>query len=171
MTLIVETGAGLPDAESYETVSGFKAYAGKVGYDIGSFDDTKIEQALRRSTIWLDARYGSVFPGIQTKPTTQALLWPRSGAVYRCMPISPTVIPDRLKMALCEAAWRELQTPNSLSPDQNPDRIKRDKVGDVETEFSLSAPGVQARITAIDNLLAGLTKPVASAFVGRAVRA
>lgn len=171
MTLIVEDGTGLPNAESYETVAGFKAYAVKMGFDISGYGDLQIEQALRRSTIWLDARYGFTFPGIQTKPTTQALLWPRSGATYRCMPISPTVIPDRLKMALCEAVWRELQVPNSLSPDTNPERIKRDKVGDVETEFALSAPGVQARISVIDNLLAGLTKPVASAFVGRAVRA
>jgi len=170
MVLIAETGEGLAAAESYATVAEFKAYAGKVGYDLTGKTDTQIEQALRRATTWIDARYGPLFQG-QWATATQRLEWPRSGVVYRCNEIAPDEIPERLKDALCEAAWRELTDPSSLSPDAGGGQIKRDRVGDTETEFRASSSGSQPIVFIVHDLLSGLTKGRASAYVGRAVRA
>lgn len=170
MTLIVEDGTGLPNAESYETVAGFRAYAGNVGFDLSAYgDDAKIEHALRRATTWLDARYGSRFLGTWTT-SSQALQWPRTGVTYRETTIPSHSVPERLKRATCEVAWRELQVPSSLSPDAAPDRIKRDRVGDVETEFAMGPAGAGIALPVVDDLLDGLTKGRAGAYVGRAVR-
>jgi hypothetical protein len=172
MALTVETGEGLADAESYVSVAEFKAYAGKVGYNYTTpaYSDTQIEQALRRATVWIDARYRDQFQGSWTT-STQALEWPRSGVLYRRTAIDAYSIPDQLKNALCEAAWRELTSPGSMSPDQFGDQIKRDKVGDVETEFRAGAVGARPWVPIIDDLLSGLLKGRASAYVGKAVRA
>ncbi|UNK39375.1 hypothetical protein MNR02_06620 [Shinella sp. H4-D48] len=172
MALIVEDGTGLANAESYASVAEFKAYAGKVGYDYTTpaYSDTQVEQALRRATTWIDARYGPLFQG-RWATTTQRLEWPRSGVVYRCNGIASDEIPEKLKDALCEAAWRELIDPSSLSPDAAVDQIKRDKVGDAETEFRASSSGSHPVVFIVHDLLSGLTKGRASAYVGRAVRA
>ncbi|MBB4063679.1 DnaT-like ssDNA-binding protein [Gellertiella hungarica] len=171
MTLIVEDGTGLPNAESYETASGFRAYGLKVGLDLVAIDDDKkLEQALRRATIWLDGRYGARFLGCCTS-STQALQWPRAGVRYRQTVIGSHEIPDRLRAALCEAAWRELSSPGALSPDAPATKIKRDKVGDVETEFVRGAAGAHDEFPAIDLLLVGLITGGAAAYSGRAVRA
>ena len=169
MVLTVETGAGLADAESYATVAEFKAYAGKIGYDYSDYTDTQIEQALRRATTWLDARYASTFQGIWTT-STQALQWPRSGVLYRLTSIDSDEIPSKLKDALCEAVWRELAYPGRLTPDAMGGEIKRDSVGDVSTEFRLLAVGQSPSLKIVDDLLADLLTGRASAFVGRAVR-
>lgn len=170
MSLIVEDGTGLANAESYATVAEFKAYASKVGYDLTGKTDTQIEQALRRATAWIDARYGPLFQG-QWSTAAQRLEWPRAGAVYRCNEIASDEIPEKLKDALCEATWRELSDQGSLSPDTGGDQIKRDKVGDTETEFRASSSGFRPSVPAVDDLLCGLMKGRASAYVGRAVRA
>lgn len=171
MALTVETGLGLADAESYVSVAEFKAYAALVGYDYTTpaYTDTQIEQALRRATIWLDARYRSAFQGEWTV-STQALEWPRAGVVYRREGVDAYSIPDKLKNALCEAAWRELADHGTLSTDQSGDQIKRDRVGDTETEFRAGAVNARPWLPVIDDLLAGLLKGSAMAYVGRAVR-
>lgn len=168
MALIVEDGSGLTNAESYASVAEFKDYADKVGHDYTGYTDTKIEQALRRATTWLDARYARSFKGEQTK-TDQALQWPRTGVWYRLFSVGAFTIPDKLKNALCEAAWRELVTPQSLSPDRT-ENVKRDRVGDVETEFRSQAVGLAPSFPAVDSLLVDLVMD-RSAYVGRAVRA
>lgn len=169
MTLTVETGTGLADAESYVSVAEFKAYADKFGHSYTDYSDALIEQALRRATVWLDARYRKRFKGIWTT-TTQRLEWPRSGVWYRFNDIDPYTIPDQLKNALCEVALRELADPGGLSPDTGTDAIKRDRVGDTETEFRANAPGALPWLSIVDDLLADLTKGRAMAYVGRAQR-
>ncbi len=84
--------------------------------------------------------------------------------------VDPFSIPDKLKNALCEAAWRELTASGSLSPDETGDMIKRDRVGDAETEFRAGAVGARPSVPVIDDLLAGLLKGTAMAYVGRAIR-
>lgn len=171
MAITVETGAGLADAESYASVAEFKAYAALVGldYTTPAYTDQQIEQALRRATTWLDAKYRDQFQGMWTF-STQALEWPRSGVLYRRSGVDAYSIPAKLKNALCEAAWRELTLSDGLSPDVTGDAIKRDRVGDAETEFRAGSVGARPWIPIIDDLLSGLLKGTATAYVGRAIR-
>jgi len=171
MALTVETGAGLADAESYASVAEFKAYAAKVGHDYTTpaYPDTQIEQALRRATVWIDAKYRDQFQGTWTV-STQALEWPRSGVLYRNSGVEAYSVPVLLKNALCEAAWREMTVSGGLTPDQFGDQIKRDKVGDVETEFRAGAVNARPWVPVIDDILSGLLKGRATAYVGKAIR-
>lgn len=171
MALTVETGAGLANAESYASVAEFKAYADLVGldYTTPAYSDTQIEQSLRRATTWLDAKYRDHFQGCWTV-STQALEWPRSGVLYRRSAIDAYSVPTKLKNATCEAAWREMTMVGSLSPDQSGDQIKRDRVGDTETEFRAGAVNARPWLPVIDDLLSGLLKGTAAAYVGRAIR-
>jgi hypothetical protein len=78
MSLIVEDGTGLPDAESYASVAQFKDYHLKRGNTVASdLDDDAIEPLLRQATDFLVEMYRQVWLGEIIKPT-QALDWPRN---------------------------------------------------------------------------------------------
>lgn len=174
MALIVEDGTGKPDAESYVSVADFKAYADARGLSYGTKSDTEIEQALRRATEWLDAKYGGRFGGTWAV-TGQALAWPRFDAVYRGTFIPITTIPVQIVAATSQAAVRELNSPGSLSPDVTPGKIKkRVRVESaVEVEYAVGSAGVASQtpvVSIIDGILAGLLMPSGGLYSGRAVR-
>ena len=50
MSLIVETGAGISNAESFASVADFRAYFASVGVDVSALLDARIEQLLRLGT-------------------------------------------------------------------------------------------------------------------------
>lgn len=169
ISLIVETGAGMANAESYASVAEFKTYCSGRGLSFADYGDDDIEAALRKATTWLDAKYRDQYQGTWTV-STQALEWPRSGVLYRRTAVEAYSVPAKLKNALCEAAWRELTVSGGLSPDAFGDAIKRDRVGDAETEFRAGAVNARPWLPVIDDLLSGLLKGTATAYVGRAIR-
>lgn len=168
--LTVEDGTGKPDADSYAGVGTFYEYAAKVGFDCTIHDAPHVEQALRRATMWIDARYGASFLGCRAN-IGQALEWPRRGVHYRGVDLEDDVLPTALVSATCEAAIREITRAGSLYPDQSSTVVKRRKVGDVETEFSVSGVGTLPSFPIIDGLLRGLTVGRASGYYGRVARA
>lgn len=172
MALIVEDGTGLANADAYVSLAEFKAYAAAVGYDLTEYTDEQIERAIRRATIWIDARYGATFLGTWVI-ATQRLEWPRADVYYRGVYLASNAIPQKLKSAVCEVTWQELSKPGSLNPVADPAPVKSRKVGDVEVQFavSLSAIGSPPSFSIVDDLLSGIVKGRASAYVGRAVRA
>lgn len=178
MALIVEDGTGKPDAESYVSVAGAGAYAAARGliFPIATGPEiASAEQALRRATEWLDAKYGGRFGGTWAV-TGQGLAWPRFDAVYRGAFIPITTIPLQIVAATVQAAVRELASAGSLSPDVTPGKIKkRVKVeGAVEVEYAVGSAGVASQtpvVSIIDGILAGLIATPGTAYSGRAVRA
>jgi hypothetical protein len=170
MTLTVEDGTGLSDAESYLSVATFKAYCDARGYVYTGKSDAEIEQALRRGTAWLDGKYGPSFTGEQVNGVDQALEWPREDATdARGRDLPDDAVPRQIASADAEAAWRELVAPNSLSPDTVlAERIKRSrkKVGDLEKEIEYAdATGTDASrpvVSAVDDILASLIKQTSS---------
>jgi hypothetical protein len=72
MTLIIETGQGLPDAESYASAADLVMYAGKFGVVIPA-DAPAQEALLRRAALAMD---GMTWKGCKTN-SEQALSWPR----------------------------------------------------------------------------------------------
>ena len=80
--------------------------------------------------------------------------------------------PDVVKIAIVEAAVRELAAPNSLSPDYTLGKVlkrERVKAGPVESEEEYRDDGVMAPkpiFSVIDRLLAGVLKPVGSGNIG-----
>jgi len=177
MPLIVETGAGLANAESYISVADFKAYWLRNYAVSAPTTDEAIEQALRRATRYIDGRYRDRFTGWRTTAVTQALEWPREGVSLYApagwgqywggfassgygyssgVVLGNAVIPQQLKDATAEAAIRELTSPGSLTPDQVPSkRVLRQAVGPISTEYA-NTTDTRPIVTLIDELLAPL---------------
>ncbi|MFK4062210.1 MULTISPECIES: DnaT-like ssDNA-binding protein [Brucella] len=168
------TTPGDPDADSYVDLDDAKTYCSKVGYDLEGKPDTDLEQALRRGTTWLDGTYGQRFIG---EPATveQALEWPRKNAVWRGSLLPSDVVPQRVKNALCEAAWRELTAPGSLSPDYVlAEAIKQEVVGPISTTYQDTNGGasdVLPVLSIVDGILAGFIRGKGAGVFGAAARA
>lgn len=140
MAFIVEDGNGLEDATSYLSVVDFKAYHDDRGNSYSSFTDPQIQQALVRSTDYIERRWGARFLG-RREFEDQALSFPRvrlfdeEGRVVEG-------IPKRLEQATAEYALRALSI--TLLPDPEIDatgvKVKEsvEKVGPIEfrTEFA-----------------------------------
>lgn len=191
MTLIVEDGTGLPNAESYVSEATFKAYADAHGFNYSSFSDTQIEQAARRATQFIDS-YRFRFPGYRTNRRLQALEWPRIGA-YTHIPmhgrggivygdfyfdpgfdyIPSNTIPIEIINAECEAISRELATPGYLLPDDSGDGIVQTIAagGSKQTFFAPQGP-FGPKVAIIAAILAPLLMSgTNSSLFGRAHRA
>ncbi|UZJ58208.1 hypothetical protein OKW98_16530 [Pseudomonas sp. KU26590] len=74
MMLIIEDGAGLPDAESYASVAELVVYAGKFGVTL-PVEEAAQEALLRRAALVME---GMGWKGSKTSGD-QALAWPRRG--------------------------------------------------------------------------------------------
>ena len=77
MALVVETGVGLDDADSFISLDGAREFAAKYGITMPA-DDTAAEVALRQGCQYVELQQ-KCFSGSRLT-TTQALSWPRTGA-------------------------------------------------------------------------------------------
>lgn len=159
MAVIVESGQGLPDADSYVSADDCLAYAGRLG--LVFLDDEAGMSALRRATTWLDGTYRDRWPGIPAHGREQSLQWPRKQAadVYGSR-IEATEVPREVIDACCQAAIREFGQPGILSPDVTPGRIMSSASvsGAVSVEWKAGGgiDGQRPVVTVIDDILAPL---------------
>lgn len=157
MDFVVETGAGLADATSYITEQFLIDWAIANGLEIGSGDP---KAAATAGSLWLDATYGSRYPGTRKLGRAQGLGWPRVGGSDReGAAIPDDAVPIEIKRAAAAAGLREMQAAGSLAPDVPAGgAVKREKLGPMEVEYA-AADGKQTaapRFPAIDGLLSGL---------------
>lgn len=100
--LIVETGLGLANADSYVTLIDARALAVKFGMTLPT-DDTQAEIALRNGCQYVELQEQQ-FSG-ERATWTQALSWPRSNAATSYgMDIASNAIPQQLIKAQVFAA-------------------------------------------------------------------
>lgn len=116
--LVIESGEGLPNSESYIDLDYLIDYATKRGIDSSSMTEANIIKAQD----YFETSY--TFKGTKLKDT-QALEFPRliNGEV---------VYPVRIKSAVCELA---LKSVNVLLEDTSQKVIKQ-KVGELEVQYS-----------------------------------
>lgn len=172
MALVVETGTGAADAESYVSVAVFQAYCAARAITPASADVATVEAGLRRATAALDAKYRPRFKGYRTNRRKQALEWPRTNALDDAnrVYIGQYEIPVEVINATCEAAVRELASPGAMNPDVKPSAfVKRRKAGSVEIEFKDSGP-VTTTFLRIDQILAPVLTGGAAGFIGFSAR-
>lgn len=149
MTLVVEDGTGMIDAEAYVSVADADARHSALGNTAWTGTEAVKEAAIRRATQFMEQRYRSNWRG--TKLTReQALSWPRYGAVVDGWCLVSNEVPDTIANACADLALK------ALAEDLNPDlerAVIREKVGPLETEYS--AFGSQSkRYTAATQALA-----------------
>jgi hypothetical protein len=197
MSLAVEDGTGLANADSYVSVADCATYATDRALSFPTTDNAACEAALRRATAAIDNRYRLRFTGYRTHRRAQALEWPRTGAYYYTpqagdMPfgqlggygygygygyglyeydqITSSQIPVEIIHATCEGAVRELASPGCLAPDlKRGNAIRTLKAGSVSIEYEGNAPH-QTVYHAIRQALSALLTPD-STMAGHASRA
>lgn len=100
MSLVVEDGTGLPDAESYVSVAELRTYATRRGQQLPA-DDSGCEALLIQAVDFLQTLR---WKGSKTT-TTQRLKWPRQDVwTDDYGPIDKNTIPQELKDAQCTLA-------------------------------------------------------------------
>lgn len=143
MTIIVEDGTGLADAESYASVAETDTYMSARGTTVwATLTTTEKEQALRRAMDYLLQKYRSKWKGAR-KSLTQALDWPRVGvfidedadtafASWKQNQIPSNVIPLEVKNACMELALRA--SIGMLNEDQA-QKVIQETVGPITTKY------------------------------------
>lgn len=149
MSVIVETGAGVANANSFASVAAATAYHAARGNAAWDNIDDK-DAALIKATDYMQAEYHSRWKGVQTH-ATQPLDWPRWGV---CIDgwgnyIASDAIPVEVINACAELALRSAS--GDLMPDAGPE-VAAESVGPISTTY---APGARDRIAykAVDKML------------------
>lgn len=156
MAIVVETGAGVPNAVSYLSEAEADAYFAARGIDAWDNVDNK-EAALIKATDYIEANYGEAWRGYR-RTNTQALSWPRMDvpvvdqsagwpAYY-----DYTTIPSQIKKATAELAL--IAASSDLMP--NLDRGQSSvSIGPISVTYDSSSPE-SPRYPMIDAILAPL---------------
>lgn len=165
MALVVETGAGVANADTWASLAYAKQYATRVGNTAFVDADTEfLEPALRKAVRYLDAVYGDRYAGVRTNPRSeQSLSWPRAGFVWDDgEELADNVIPQNLIDAQVEAAMLEWASPGALQPSAGAPRGKKAvQVGPISVTYddaasSASSPGKAPLFSTIDGLMVPL---------------
>lgn len=150
MSIVVEDGSGVANAESYISVAGADTRLAALGMtNWADLTTTEKEQALRRATSFIEGAYRDRWKGTRLL-RAQSLSWPRYGVVVDGFPVESTVVPVDVANATAELAFRAAA--GDLNADQTRG-IVREKVGPLETEYDRYAPQA-TQYRSIDAMLA-----------------
>src|SRR5450830_2066044 len=152
--LTIETGEGLPDAESYASVAAADARCASLGLTAwAALAEADKEIALRKAMIFM-ATYRVRWAGRRMNQR-QALDWPRYGVKADGFPVPSNEIPVDVVNACIDLAARAGRG-EDLLPDLDTDSnvIKKDKTGPLETEYFQNTADARERFVAVDTLLA-----------------
>jgi hypothetical protein len=150
MALVVETGAGLANAEAYISVANADAYfLARANAAWALLLTADKEAALRKGADYMAQQYASRWQGVRVT-STQALDWPRSAVCAFGYSVAYTIVPAAVANANAELALKA--STGELSPDIG--RLKkRTKVGPLEVEYADNAPAT-TQYKAVDGMLA-----------------
>lgn len=168
MTLVVEDGTGLANAESFASVAEADAYLAKRGItNWATLTTPEKEQALVRSTDYMEQAYRLLWKGSRMS-SIQALSWPRewveredyastnglSGDIDGKFYYPSNAVPNEVKAACIMLAFKAAS--GDLAPDV--ERLtKREKVDVIEVEYADG--GVPyVRFRSVDMLLGPIVK-------------
>ena len=161
MALIVETGAVIPNADSFLSLVDARTLATNYGLTL-PVDDTEAEVVLRQGYLNLNTReftlQGSRISAEQTG------IYPRSGVLNNCFPVDSDVIPNDVKMAQLYAA-DAINNGASTNNIDDGQRLKSFNVDGVysETYQDGSSESTNANIQGVENSLFPFTKAGLSA--------
>lgn len=170
MPLIVESGSGKTDAESYVSVSDADAYWADRNDSTWSNASTGAkEAALRNAAEYLDGTY--TWRG--TKATRdQGLDWPRTGVIdEEGYQVNSNIVPEAVKAAQYRLALEALSADLLAATDKGAVKRERTKADVIETETEYQNSSPQKQYPFVDRLLAGLITGQTGGVVVRLLRA
>jgi hypothetical protein len=181
ITIVVEDGTGIANANSYISVGDADAYQLNRGRSAwAALDADAKSSALIQATEFVDSTFAWIG---KRKTSTQALKWPRiygldSDGVEIVLTDSDgfeiTGVPSVIPKSVAEAAFLSLD--NNLFQDSDPrGKIIRKKTDVLETEYQPESPSLKPSAPtifgAINTMLRGLYfQPAGGMVVGKAVR-
>lgn len=157
MSLIVEDGTGLANAESYISITDADTYHDNRGNTAwADLTTAQKERLLRIATDYMMAVYRLRWDGYRYV-NTQALDWPRIYVPVRdicsvnAYPeyVDFDIVPQQVKNACAELAYKA--NTETLLADQS-QNVVREKVGPIEVEYDKYSPQFK-RYTQVDNSL------------------
>lgn len=151
MSLTVEDGTGLADADAYAAIATVDAYATARALTAWTGTNTVKEAAIREATIYLDTSYS--WKGV-IEEETQALGWPREGVLDR-EGREVTGLPQRVVDACCELAVMKLSA--ALVTSRTEAEVQSLTAGSVSVTYAHGNRVSEAeRFAWVDRLLTGL---------------
>lgn len=173
MTLTVEDGTGLSDADALDSLANVKARLTKMGRDVSVYTDEQFEQAIRRASDWLSSSFD--WQGYRIEGRNQALAFPRYNMVDEDgWAIDSDSVPEEVLKALSHVTWQEVVTPFSMTPVVTPINQKVLVQVDGIKWQAMGRSGVNSSVpvlTAIQNHISALLKAGSgNALAGSAVR-
>jgi hypothetical protein len=176
MTLIVEDGTGVANANSYISVADARTYASARGTTLPS-DDSAVEALILQGMSYIEAQrarfqgsktYTGVVgfhdddwfpiplpPDVNTH-AAQALQWPRYDVYIDDIPLSGSAIPVELVSALAQCAV-EISSGNDLQANTTGTPVKIEKVDVIETQYmtpaEMNTTGFSASYPKVESLL------------------
>ena len=152
--LTIETGAGLPDAESYASIAAADVRCVSLGLTAwAALAEAGKEIALRKAMIFM-ATYRTRWAGRRVYQR-QALDWPRYNVAVDGFIVPSTVVPADVVHACIDLAVRAGSGEDLLPDlDTGSNAIKRDKVGPIDTEYFQNTTDARERFVAVDAILA-----------------
>lgn len=136
MTLIIETGSGLPDAESFATAADLADYAVKFGKAVPA-DEPSQEALLRRAALQM----GAIPWRGSALSREQALAWPRYNVRRNGWELDSRTIPPQVKAGQLALA-AEIHADDLVDPATKVGAAIRKKVGPLEFEYGTASASV-----------------------------
>jgi hypothetical protein len=149
MSLIVENGSIVPNADSYVAVADYEAWADARGIE---YDDAAVESQILRAMDYIETLR---FIG-QKSTKNQSLQWPRVGVVVDGYELDYNEIPQQLKRAVYESIKAESEGLSQLANVER--RTLREKVGEIEVQYADNS-NAQTAVIAINKAVAKLVAP------------
>jgi len=156
MRLIVETGAGIPESNSYINYDDIEKYL--ISSNLETYENLTADEKIDRmviASLFIDTSFNWI--GRQ-KTIEQGLTWPRVNVIYQNISVQDSVIPVQIKKACVMALQMILDYGIGIFQDSDGAEIKKEKLGPLETEYfeSLKIESANSsRYSGINNLLKG----------------
>lgn len=134
MALIIETGDGVTDANSYATLAEWKSFAALRGIAVPT--DAAIEAALIQAADYIESLEDR-FKGDRVL-ADQALAWPRQNVYLfgSSTALDDDYIPPQLKTGQNQLAADAIALGGSLMPNGSGRQVVREKVDVLEVEYA-----------------------------------
>jgi hypothetical protein len=184
MSLVVETGSGVPGANSYASLAAFQTHCDDRNRDYSAYSDEQQEAALIQAGEYLNSL---PWKGVRTG-VDNSMSWPRygteiGGSIWNQLQYPATswvgvlddegwylptdAVPSQVVNAQCEGAWLILQG-SALEPSlDRGGQLIREKYDVIEFQYADSAP-VGTDYKQLSNRLKGLLKSSQSTQIARA---
>jgi hypothetical protein len=159
MRLVVETGEGIPDANSYVDFTDVENYAPSAvlaEWDALS-EDEKTDRVIIAS-LFIDVSF--TWSG-RRKTFIQGLSWPRVNVFFQGHPVPDACIPAQIKRACVMAVMLVMEFGVGVFQETGETPVKKETLGPIETEYFGSLKALyESQYSDINNTLRGFfTKP------------